>query len=592
MLKITPEPDGKAARISGKFDAKSYSAVRDMPGRKKWDGSDLVFEMSRDSLAYIVSNVEANWNYADLEHCLSEKDARQEHYDRISSPSTLPPEAFIFPYKTKPRDWQAEAFLFARDKPFFGLFFEQGLGKTKTIFDIAAHKWQKGEIEALFVIAPNNVHVQWVKEQLDTHMPDFVPRKCVYWRSESTKKKDRLIEDLFAYKDGLKIFTMGQESLITKQGQAIVSRLLSSNKTFFVIDESPSIKNVSASRTKVALKLGPLAKCRAILSGTPIGKGVEDLYSQLMFLHESVLGFRSYYTFRNYFCEERQVMGAPQGVKEIVSYKNLDELKSRMFKHCIRKSARECLDLEKPDRIIYPVELTPEQKRIYLNLAKESIAQIESGEIVTAEQAAVKLMRLQQVVSGFVKDENGLIHRIPTNRPQAAMNFFKESDSKLIIWARYHEDINMLHDMFKDYKHVLWDGRTGNDERIRAKEQFMDDDKCMLFIANQAAAGTGLDGFQKSCRRMLYFTNNFKATDRWQSEARLVRMGQEEQVLIGDLEAKGTVDLKVRMSIIKREKQAYEVLDKDRDEAVTNKEGIQSFSMNDFISLITPSFED
>lgn len=592
MLQISVEPSGKAGRMVGKFNAESFAAVRDMPGRKKWDGHDLLFELTRANIEFINARIEAKWNSGHINEMLSLLEKEAEQRKQMNAPVKLPPEALKFAYKTTPKDWQAESFHMFKDAPYFGLFFEQGLGKTKADLDITAYKWSKGEIDTLFVLAPNNVHVQWVKEQIPIHLPDFVPYKAVYWRAEQTKKKLNAIEEMFAYKDGLRVFTMGQESLITPNGLAMVKRLLSSCKVHWTIDESPSIKTPSAARTKAVLKLKNLAVVRSILSGTPVGKGVEDLYTQLSFLSERILGFNSYYTFRNHFCEERQILGAPAGVKEIVGYKNLDELKDRMNAYCMRRTARDCLNLDLPDRVTYPVELTPEQKRIYISLAEESIVQIQSGEIITAEQAAVKIMRLQQVVGGFAKDEEGVIHRIPTNRPRAAMNFFLESNTKLIIWARFHEDIDMLSEEFKAFPHIKWDGRTSADERMKNKARFINDDECMVMIANQAAAGTGTDGLQYACHRMLYYSNNFKATDRWQSESRLVRMGQEAQVLIGDLNARGTVDTKIRATILKREQQAFTLLDFDRLKEQDERNGVQSFSMSDFVNFLQPDFEE
>ena len=111
-----------------------------------------------------------------------------------------------------------------------------------------------------------------------------------------------------------------------------------------------------------------------------------------------------------------------------------------------------------------------------------------------------------------------------------------------VHWARFHKDIDLLKEVLKHRNPVVWDGRTTVQERIEAKWKFIEDPKCLDFIANPSAAGIGVDGLQKVSHTMIYYSNSFKASDRWQSEARLHRDGQKGTVTIIDLVVPGTID--------------------------------------------------
>ena len=72
-------------------------------------------------------------------------------------------------FKTKPYEHQMDAFEMCKDLDYFALFMDMGTGKTKTAIDIANYKFLDRQINAVLIIAPNNVHTQWINEQLPEH---------------------------------------------------------------------------------------------------------------------------------------------------------------------------------------------------------------------------------------------------------------------------------------------------------------------------------------------------------------------------------------------------------------------------------------
>lgn len=81
-----------------------------------------------------------------------------------------------------------------------------------------------------------------------------------------------------------------------------MERILLSNEVMLVVDESTRIKTPSAKRTKLITKFGKNVKYRRILTGTPITKNVTDVYAQFKFLDPQILGYDSFYSFRNQYC--------------------------------------------------------------------------------------------------------------------------------------------------------------------------------------------------------------------------------------------------------------------------------------------------
>ena len=77
-------------------------------------------------------------------------------------------------YKTQPFSYQLADLLETREAFNYALFYEQGLGKTKMAIDTAAYLFRKGWIDFVMIVAPNDVHRNWIEEQLPVHLPDDV----------------------------------------------------------------------------------------------------------------------------------------------------------------------------------------------------------------------------------------------------------------------------------------------------------------------------------------------------------------------------------------------------------------------------------
>lgn len=553
-MDIHEEQGGKAGRVVGHFGPAFNNIVGQMPGKKRWakNGRDLLFEMTRANVEFLKQRFPgARWHTSRADEIAllndMENDRKARAASGIAEIKNLPQEALMgFPFKMPPMEHQKESFILYGDAAYFGLFWEQGLGKTKGIIDLAAKKWMSGQIDTLLISAPNGVHNQWINEALRDHLPDEVPYMGYSYTTARTKKSQREFEDVFNFTGGLRVFSINFESTHATYGQPFVLDILNSGKVWWNVDESLRIKSPGAAVTKFHIKHRMKAAVRSILTGTPVGRGAEDLFTQLRFLHDDILGYTSFYSFKNHFCIEKQVPGAPLGAKKVVAYQNIDELRDKVSIYCSRRTAQECLDLSERIYIKRNVEFTPQQKKATDALKKEGITKLESGEVIAAPEAIVRLIRYQQILSGITVDIDGVPVSFPSNRINAAIDWVEEAADKVVIWARFHQDIDLLKDKLAKKGVVVWDGRCTSADKQEAKSRFIEDDSINVFLANQEAAGTGVDGLQYVCNKMLFYSNTFNASTRWQAEARLHRKGQKRPVFVSDLVTEGSIDTHIK----------------------------------------------
>lgn len=209
-------------------------------------------------------------------------------------------------FKTQPYKHQLHCLNKYGRMPYFALIPEQGTGKTWIIINNVADLWSSGDCDALLVFAPNGVHSNWTRLELPKHMPDWVRWRAAEWTAGGNKKEVAAIESLYDNSDSseLRIFTMNWEALQTKKGLAAAERFSNSSLNLMIVaDESDSIKNPAAQRTKAFMKLKKYSKWRRIMTGTPINNSPFDAFSQYSFLDETILGTTSYFAFKAEYAE-------------------------------------------------------------------------------------------------------------------------------------------------------------------------------------------------------------------------------------------------------------------------------------------------
>jgi len=474
-----------------------------------------------------------------------------------------------FPYKTSPFDHQRRIFEDTWSKEAFAIFAEQGTGKTKIILDTAAKLYMEGRIDALLVVAPRGVAVNWINEEIPRHLSDAVVPATLgmVWRSTAagTKKHEAAEKAVLSHK-GLAVVSVGYEAIVTTKGRDFARKFLTRRRVLFVADESHAIKSPGAKRVRAILAAAKLAPYRRALTGTPASQSPFDVYTQIRFCdgdYWKQFGLGSFLAFSTFFGIWNAAVNhsTGQGYKTLVAYQNLNLLHKWLAQISVRVTKEDTLDLPPKLYSTRTFEMTPEQRRLYNSLVSDFVAVMANGAEISAPLAIVRMLRLQQVACGYLPNEKFDEDGYPTGNVELVslgenprLELLREtcealpSGAKALIWARFTEDINQIvATLAKDGRRVVrYDGKVKDKERSAAIEAFQNGD-AEFFVANPAAGGTGIT--LHAAKTVIYYSNSFKLVDRQQSEDRAHRAGLLHPVHYTDIVAAGTIDVHVLKSL-------------------------------------------
>ena len=472
-----------------------------------------------------------------------------------------------YKFETEPYDHQREIFNDSWAVKNYALFLEMGTGKTKLAVDTAGALYEAGQIDTVLVIAPKGVYANWTQKEIPTHLPERIKRSVLQWQPNFTKKYVKEIRKLATIHTALHWLVMNVEAMSTKKGAAAAHKYLSMNPhNLVIVDESTTVKNRKAQRTKNIVKAGELAKYRRILTGSPITKNPMDLYSQCAFLDDSLLGFKSYYAYQNRYAVVRSRSLGSRAFQEIVGYRRLDELHDKLDRFSARVLKEDCLDL--PDKIYQSreVTLTKEQTTAYKQMQELALAQLATGELSTTASVLTQIMRLQEICCGHLRTDDGDIQPLPSKRMDEMLDVIDEMLGKVIIWATWVYDIEKivetLRERYGPESAEGFYGATPQDARQDIVDRFQDPDSDLrFFVGNPKTGGYGLT--LTAATNMIYYNNGYDLETRIQSEDRAHRIGQEHHVLYVDLISPGTVDEKILKALRGKIDLAQEVLGED-----------------------------
>jgi len=451
-----------------------------------------------------------------------------------------------YKFKTKPYRHQLDALEKSWNKETFAYFMEMGTGKTKVLIDNAAMLYDKGKINGILIVAPKGVIGTWYNQELPTHLVTHIVSKTVLWQANINQKQQDKLDTLFESGEDLHILIMNVEAFSSEKGAIFAAKFLNCHKTLMAIDESTTIKNPKAKRTKNIIKLSKLSKYRRILTGSPVTKNPLDLYSQCEFLDPFLLNFASYYSFRNRYAEMKQVNVAGRTIQLVAGFKNLGELSDSVKNFSYRVLKEDCLDLPPKIFMKRQIDLTPEQNKLYKQMKEQALAEM-NGKQVTTVNVLTQLMRLHQITCGHFAADDGSIQGIKNNRLSELMDVLEEVEGKAIIWAHYQYDIKKI---IKEIKKIHgpcsvvdYYGLTPQDERQGNIKKFQDDPRCRFLVGTPSTGGYGIT--LTAANTVIYYSNGYDLEKRLQSEDRAHRIGQKKNVTYVDIIAEDTVDEKI-----------------------------------------------
>ena len=466
-----------------------------------------------------------------------------------------------YKFKTKPYAHQLTALEKSWKKKVFAYFMEMGTGKTKVAIDNIAMLYDAGKINGVLIVAPKGVYKNWYSQEFPTHLAGHIKPVSVLWQAAINQKQQKELDKLFTTGEDLHILIMNVEAFSTKKGVDFAAKFLNCHNTYMAIDESTTIKNPGAKRTKNIVGLGKHAKYRRILTGSPVTKSPLDLYTQCQFLDEFLLDHSSYYTFRTRYAIMRKAHFNGKSVEIVVGYQNLGELSDKLKNFSYRVLKDDCLDLPAKTFVKRVITLSDEQDKVYQQMKKMALA-LMNGKMITTASALTQLMRLHQITCGHFKADDGSTQEIKSNRSAELMNVLEELEGKAVIWGHWQQDIeNIVKEISKKYgpeSVVTYYGKTPMDKRQGNITRFQDDPECRFLVGTPSTGGYGIT--LTAASTMIYYSNGYDLEKRTQSEARIDRIGQKYPMTYVDIIAENTVDERIVKALRKKINIASEVM--------------------------------
>jgi len=323
---------------------------------------------------------------------------------------------------------------------------------------------------------------------------------------------------------------------------------------FMIADEIHRAKAPGGRASRFLARLGKVARYRLGMTGTPMPHGPEDLYGELRAIAPSVFGW-SNAAFRQRYA----VMGGFQN-HQIVGYRNLAGLNRKFYSVAFRVT-KDVLDLPAEMHVTYSCELGPEAWRAYLSLKHDLVAQVQSGEI-TAANALVKLLRLQQITGGFIRTDDGAHVQIDSAKMNLLRDVLEDIDpvEPIVVFCRFHKDLDAINRVADETgrRALELSGRVDDLKRWQAGE-------APVLAVQIESGGVGVD--LTRARYAIYYSLGFSLGSYEQSLARIHRPGQTRPVEYIHLLAKSTVDEKVMAALAAKADVVTEVLQQLKGDA-------------------------
>ena len=445
--------------------------------------------------------------------------------------------SFDYAPRLKPLPHQIEASRFLSEREWGALFDEQGLGKTKVVIDALAQAFSSHAIEGAIIICKKSLLKNWEGE-----IAKHSSLRSITLRGTPNQKGLRFM--WFAH------FYLINYDLLPSEVERI-KQFLKARSMAVVLDESQRIKNPKSMATKAIHAIGPLAKRRFIITGTPIANRPQDLWAQVYFLDGGcTLGSTLEEFYRRFHVQARPHKEA------IIDEKGLSDLRQSLAAFSIRRTKEAVLELPEKTYQTHEVCLEDRQRQMYDKLREQlylEIATLDGEQVIDdAGNILKRMLRLVEIASNpklFDASYSGLPAKFGM-----ADELLKEIvglGEKAIIWTSFVANIRLLRRRYDHYGASMLFGEVPLDDRAEIVTRFQSSPDLKVLVANPAAAREGLT--LTAANHAIYIDRNFNLLDYLQSQDRIHRISQDRPAYIHNLVGKDTIDAYIEDVIYRKQ---------------------------------------
>lgn len=473
-----------------------------------------------------------------------------------------------FDFITEPYPFQLEVFAFGVARPNAGLLLDLGLGKTKSAIDLARYRIKFNNVRRIWVVVPATILYNW-KSQIELHSEykGFVIAAQGderMYRALSSDYHFNIInyEALFPLLRDLGIF----EKVKTKKGKRIffgntsIEKIKKYLPQYIIFDESARyISSPDTDRTLASIALADQASFKNILTGTPIRNKAMGIWSQFRVLDGGKTFSDNFYKFRNFFFFKDDTV--PFGKYTLIE-KKIPILTKGIYDSCIRFKKEDVLK-DLPPKIFHSIKLkmSPELEKIYTSVKKQILSEIATkggSTTLSVTNILTRLLRLQQVTSGFIPDKKKgeYVELRETPKLDALVEevmTILDAEESVVIWCRFLKSIDMISKRLGQYgiAHTTMSGEDTNKEaRYKKWKNFQESKLIDVFVGQITSGGIGIELFKfdsipDKSQHMVFYENTWTMDDRDQAIGRIHRIGQKSVCRYIDIIVMNTIDEKI-----------------------------------------------
>lgn len=463
-----------------------------------------------------------------------------------------------YPFRTEPRPHQSREFALYRDERARALLWFMRTGKSKAMVDLACYLWTEGKIDAVVIVAPNGVHENWTRNEMRKHAWAGVLYRALHWDSSVVKRKwfEATRTDLLRTGSGLvlPVLALNSEGLLADTLYNTLKRFYRNRRVLLIVDESDDFSRPGSKRTKRMRAVAAHAAYVRILTGTAVSDTPLAAYSQFQLLEKGALGFETFEEFESHFAvyDEKRGFGG-RTYKTLSHFENMDELRdaiARWSSVVLREHVQGLSQLLQGD---LPFHMTPRQEETYAAMLEGILHDPDKEEDVDPEweeepfAGGAKLVKLQQIASGFVKRRDGTILNVlgrkSNPRIEALIEQVERYKGKSIIWCTFKEDIRQVREALsarKGRRVVEYHGAVTSRVKEAGLAAFQDPDSGVTDLIGQPQSlGRGRDA--SAAEQVIWYSHIFSNKLREQASERASTVGKDF-VPITNVQASGTVD--------------------------------------------------
>jgi SNF2 family DNA or RNA helicase len=324
-----------------------------------------------------------------------------------------------------------------------------------------------------------------------------------------------------------------------------------------ILDESHRVKAPGGRNSRWCAQLGLRAHYRLALTGTPMAHEPTDIWAQFRFLQPGFLD-PSFGSFKR----RHAVMGGYFN-KQVVKWKDLDQLHDK-FRQLAFRVNEDVLDLPAALDEVLSTSLDPAGQRLYREMEEEMVAWIHTTEAagipVSAANAMVRLLRLEQITGGTVRDEQGRDHLVDHAKEQLLADFLEDLDphEPVVVFARFRSDLAAIRRAAAQLERRSGE-LSGEHNDDLARWQRGDQRDPVVLAVQMQAGGVGID--LTRARIAVYYSIGFSLADYLQSRARIHRPPQQRPCVFYHLQIRNSVDEYILRAVLARQELIQATLD-------------------------------